>query len=169
MNRFMISPDRNKKTDFFFRRVLSLIIICSSIALVLSCVPKDPVQLRAIRNIVVDMDSLGEPILRGEAVFYNPNHLRMKLREIKMEVLVDGKKSAQVDQKPDLPIPAVGEFTVKVEARLSLKEIGLIDAVVGFFGGKKYDVQYIGYVRVKVHGVTVKIPIKFTDQIKLKM
>jgi LEA14-like dessication related protein len=139
------------------------------IMLISSCVPKEAVQFRAVRNIVVDMDSLGQPILRGEAVFYNPNHLRMKLKEIKMEVLVDGKKSAQVDQKPDLVIPAVSEFTVKVEARLSLKEIGLMDAVVGFFGGKKYDVQYNGYVRVKVHGITIRIPVKFNDQIKLKM
>jgi len=147
-----------------FVRWVAFFFICLS-----SCVPNDPVQFRAVKNIVLDTGTSGEPQLRGEATFYNPNHIRMKLKEINVEVWVNGKKSAQVDQKPDLAIPGDSEFSVAVVATLSLKEIGLLDTVLSLFGGKKYEVEYRGYLRIHVHGVTVRVPIQYKKDVQLKI
>jgi hypothetical protein len=57
---------------------------------------------------------------------------------------------------------------VPIEATLSMKDIGLLDAVIGFFGGKTYQVQFVGYIRVKVHGVAVKVPVKYNEEVKLR-
>jgi len=38
-------------------------------------------------------------VLRGEAVFFNPNNVEMKLKEINIEVFLAGEKSAHADQK----------------------------------------------------------------------
>jgi LEA14-like dessication related protein len=136
--------------------------------LVSSCLPKEQVVFKSVKNLILDGGTNGDPILKGEAVFFNPNKTQTKLKEINVDVLVDGKKTASVDQQMNLVVPGKSEFTVPIEAKLSLQEIGLLDAVIGFFGGKTYKVQFTGYLRVTVHGVTVKVPVKYNEEVKLK-
>lgn len=133
-----------------------------------ACVPKEEVVLRNIKDVVVDAGKDGDARLTALAIFYNPNPVRMKLKEINVEVMVEGKKSAHANQRFNSVIPAEGEFSVPLEVQLSLKDIGLLDTLLGLFGGKKYQIHYLGYVRVKVHGITLKVPIDYKDEIKLK-
>jgi len=133
-----------------------------------SCVPKEQVVLRNIKDVVVDAGMDGNAKLNAVAIFYNPNALRMKLKEIDVVVMVEGKKSAHAKQKFNFQIPAKAEFSVPLEVQLALKEIGLLDTLLSLFGGKKYEIRYVGFVRIKVHGITVKVPIDYKDEIKLK-
>lgn len=133
-----------------------------------SCVPKEEVVFKGVKNITVEMDEKNEPVLKGEALFYNPNKERMRLKEIYVDVLVNGKPSAQVRQNLKLSIPAESDFSVPVLAQLSLKELGLLDTIVNLLGGKKYDIQYAGFVRIAVHGVTVKVPFTYQEQLRLR-
>jgi LEA14-like dessication related protein len=151
------------------RRVSEARVFIFLCVIISSCVPKEPVEFRGVKNILLDTNISGEPLLTGQAIFYNPNHLRMKLKEVNVEVWINGKKSAQVDQKPDLAIQGNSEFSVSVVVKISLKEIGLLNTVLSLFGGKKYEIEYRGYVRIHVHGVTVKIPIRYKDEIRLKI
>ncbi len=152
-------------------KVTNKILVQSAMVFLLlavtSCLPREQVVFKSVNNLVVDGNG-GVPVLRGEAVFFNPNKIQTRLKEIKVEVLVDGKLAAQVDQIMDLAVPRNSEFTVPIEAKLSLKEIGLLDAVIGFFGGKTYQVQFTGYLRVKVHGLVVKVPVKYNEEVKLR-
>src|SRR5262245_48392778 len=59
--------------------------------------PEEKIVLRKIRDVVVDAST--EPVLRANAVFFNPNDMRGKLKRINVEVYVDGKKAAFVNQK----------------------------------------------------------------------
>lgn len=134
-----------------------------------SCVPKDEVVFKGIKNISIESSQQNEPVLKADALFYNPNKVKMKLKEIYVDVLVNGKPSAQVRQKLKLSIPAESDFSVPVAAQLSLKELGLLDTIVNLLGGKKYDIQYTGYVRIAVHGVTIKVPFTYQEQIRLRL
>ena len=147
-----------KKTSFLFIFFL----------LLFSCVPKEQVVLRNIKDVIVDAGIDGNAKLNAVAIFYNPNAIRMKLKEIDVEVMVDGKKSAHARQKFNFEIPAKAEFSVPLEVQLALKEIGLLDTLLSLFGGKKYEIHYVGFVRVKVHGIVIKVPIDYKDEIKLK-
>jgi len=144
-------------------------IVCLLVIVAVSCVPKDEVVFKGVKNISVEQDEKNEPVLRGEALFYNPNKERMKLKEIYADVLVNGKPSAQVRQNLKLTIPAQSDFSVPVLAQLSLKELGLLDTIVNLLGGKKFDVQYTGYVRIAVHGVTIKVPFTYQEQLRLRL
>ena len=130
--------------------------------------PKRGCTVSQCKNIVVYVGQ-GEPRVTGDARFYNPNKMRMKVKEINLEVLVDGKKAATVNDHPDLAVPAQAEFTVPVKAKLSLKELGLLDTLFSLLGGKKYELRYVGYIRVAVHGVTVKVPVNHRDEVKLRL
>lgn len=154
----MDSTELLKKTSFLFIFFL----------LLSSCVPKEQVVLRNIKDVIVDAGIDGNAKLNAVAIFYNPNAIRMKLKEIDVEVMVDGKKSAHARQKFNFEIPAKAEFSVPLEVQLALKEIGLLDTLLSLFGGKKYEIRYVGFVRVKVHGIAIKVPIDYKDEIKLK-
>jgi LEA14-like dessication related protein len=131
-----------------------------------SCKPKEDVVLRNIRDIVVDADT--EPLLRAQAVLYNPNNIRMKLRKINIDVYVDGKKSGRIDQENKLTIPAQAEFTVPLEVKLNLKELGLLDTLFGMIGGKKMKVQYKGSISITYKGIPIKIPIDYTSEVRIR-
>jgi hypothetical protein len=39
--------------------------------------------------------------------------------------------------------------------------------VIGFFGGKSYQIEMTGYLRVKARGVMIKVPVKYSQEVKL--
>lgn len=154
----------------YLKKFVSLSALVSYLLIaIISCVPKEEVVFKGVQNISIEQDEKGEPILKGEAIFYNPNKVKMKLKEIYVDVLVNGKPSAQVRQNLKITIPAESDFSVPVLAQLSLKELGLLDTIVNLLGGKKFDVQYSGYVRIAVHGVTIKVPFTYQEQLRLRL
>ncbi len=132
-----------------------------------ACVPKEDVVLRAIKNENFVTDENGQQILKADAIFYNPNNVRMKLKEINVEVFVNGKKSAYADQKFNSLIKPKSEFTVPLEVKLNLKELGLLDTILSFLGGKKYEIHFKGYLKIKLHGFTFKVPVDQKEQLSI--
>src|SRR6478609_1979889 len=141
----------------------------SLVVLFASCVPREMIVFKDVKNLKLDQTDLENAILGGEAVFYNPNSSRMRLREINVEVFVDGKKSAYVDQKLSALARPKSDFTVPIKVQLSLKELGLMNTIMSLFGGKKYEIHYKGYLKVKVNGFPVRVPIDHTEDFKLKL
>jgi hypothetical protein len=88
------------------------LIFTALFLIMVSCAPKQQVVFKSVKNLLVDGGMGGTPVLKGEAIFFNPNKLQTRLKEIKVEVLVDGKRAAEVDQTMDLLIPGKSEFTV---------------------------------------------------------
>jgi LEA14-like dessication related protein len=150
------------------RLTKKLTITALSIFLMTGCLPKEQVVFKTVKNIELNTSEDGKVLLKGDAIFFNPNKIQTKLKEINVDVLVDGKKTATVDQEMNLLVPGKSDFTVPVEAQLKLEEMNLLDAVMGFLGGKKYQVTFTGHVRVAVHGVTVKVPVKYNEEIKMR-
>ena len=131
-----------------------------------SCVPKEQVVLKSINIKEVLPGKGGNPILMAEAIFYNPNSARMRLKRIDIDVMVDGKNAARVDQHLSALIKAKSEFTVPLEVQLNMKE-GLLDTILSLFGGKTYDLLFVGSMKVSVNGFPVKVPVNYKEQIKL--
>lgn len=132
-----------------------------------SCLPKEEIKLRQVKDVVVDASS--EPKLKAEAIFYNPNKVRMKLKKIKVDIFVNGKKSGEVDQDLKTIIPAQGEFSVPLEVKLALKEMGLLDTIFGMIGGKTFQVEYKGYLKINYQGVPVRVPVNYKDEVKIRI
>ncbi|MBA4144285.1 MAG: hypothetical protein C0523_00870 [Cytophaga sp.] len=146
-----------------------LFFFISVLIIVTSCVPKDTIIFKDVKNLSLDQTDLENAVLKGEALFYNPNSSRLRLREINVEVFVDGKKSAYVDQKLSALARPKSDFTVPIEVNLSLKEFGVMDALKSLFGGKKYEIHYKGYLKAKVNGIPVRVPVDHKEDFKLKL
>lgn len=139
------------------------------LVLLTGCVPEEQVVLRAIDNVELAPGKGADPVLKADARFYNPNNIRMKVKAIELDVFIDGKKSARVDQKLKSVIKSQAEFTLPLEVQLSMKEIGLVDALLGLFGGKKYLINYKGHIKVTVRGFPLRIPVDYSKEVRLRI
>ncbi len=128
--------------------------------------PDQEIVLRQIRDVVVDASS--DPTLKANAIFFNPNRVRGRLRKIAVEIYVNGKKAASVNQKMKTKIPANAEFTVPIEVQLALKELGFMDTLLGVFGGKTFEIEYKGSLRLSYHGLPVRVPVDYKDKVRIR-
>jgi len=130
-----------------------------------SCTPKEPIVLRQIKEVVADATS--QPTLKAEAIFYNPNNTRLQLKKIDVDIYIGGKKVGEVDQEMKTIIPAHDEFTVPIEVKLAMKDFGFLDTLFGMIGGKKLEIQYKGSLKLTYHGLPVRVPVDYKDEIRL--
>lgn len=128
--------------------------------------PDKDIVLTRIKDVVVDANT--DPTLKANAVFFNPNKVRGRLKHINVQIFVNGKKTAHVDQKLHTVIPSQGEFTVPIEVKLAMKELGFMDTMMGLLGGKKFDVKYEGFLKLSYHGVPIKVPVDYKDEVRIK-
>jgi hypothetical protein len=128
--------------------------------------PKEEIVLRQIKDVVVDATS--SPLLKANAVFFNPNDVRGKLRRINVDIFVDGKKAASVNQELKTQIPANAEFSVPIEVNLAIKELGFMDTLLGVIGGKKFEVRYKGSLKLSYHGVPINVPVNYSDEVRIR-
>ncbi len=124
-------------------------------------------MLRNVRDIVIDANT--EPTLKAQAILYNPNNIRIKLREVEIDVYVNGKKSGRIDQELKMMIPAEAEFTVPLEVKLNMKELGLLDTIFGMIGGKKLKVEYKGSISVTYKGLPIRVPVNHQSEVRFKL
>ncbi len=141
-------------------------IVFLSLAVVACRRPSEDIQLKRINDVVIDATS--EPMLRANALFFNPNKMRGKLKKIKVDIYVNGKKAAHVDQDLKTQIPAQAEFTVPLEVRLALKELGFMDTLMGMIGGKKMEVRYEGFLRLNYRGIPIRVPVDYKDEVRIR-
>ena len=143
-----------------------LLVFLMALFVLSSCQkPEEDIVLRQIRDVVVDASS--EPMLKANAIFYNPNDMRGKLKKIDVEIFVNGKKAATVDQEMKTSIPAESEFTVPLEVKLSIKELGLMDTLFGMIGGKTFKIHYKGSLKLSYRGLPINVPVDYKDDVRL--
>jgi len=128
--------------------------------------PDQDIVLRHINDVVLDATS--GPMLKANAIFYNPNDVRGRLRKIDVEIFVNGKKAASVEQSLKMSIPALSEFTVPLEVKLAIKELGVMDTIFGMIGGKTFEVHYKGSLKLSYRGMPINVPVDYKDEVKLR-
>lgn len=150
-----------------FRFSSTLLLFLTTLIVTFSCkAPEQEVVLRKIKDVVVD--GTHDPKLKAQAILYNPNKHHGKLKRIKMDIFVNGKRAGSIDQRMRITIPAKAEFSVPIEVNLAIKEFGFLDTLLGFIGGKKFDVHYKGSIRVTYHGVPIRVPIDYKDEVRVR-
>lgn len=117
-----------------------------------------------IKQVAPGKDGLA--ILTADAILYNPNKGSLRLKEIDLDILLNGKSAARIDQKLNALIKSKSEFTIPLEVQLKITDAGLLDTILSLFGGKKYEIQFVGKVKVKVGGFPVRIPVDHKDEIR---
>lgn len=143
------------------------LIGCLFLVSLFSCRPDETLQLRQIKNVKVELAQ--EPIIRADAIIHNPNRMGGKLRKADIVVKVDGKPAATLQQNFNQRIPAQSDFTLPLEVRISLQDIGLLNTVLSVLGGKKIDIEYTGNIWITYNGVRIKLPVQHREEVRVRM
>ena len=155
---------RTMPYSFLHFTLIGVALMC---LLLTSCEkPNERIVLRDIRDVMVDAST--DPMLRANAVFYNPNDMHGRLRKIDVVIYVNGKKAAHVDQKLKTIIPAKGEFKVPLEVKLNIKELGFMDTLLGVLGGKKFEVRYEGKLKLTYKGFPFSVPVHYQNEVRVR-
>ena len=78
------------------------------------------------------------------------------------------RSAVSVHQELKTSIPANGEFTVPIEVKLAIKELGFMDTLLGMIGGKTFEVRYEGALKLSYHGAPINVPVNYKDEIRIR-
>ncbi|BDD06462.1 hypothetical protein [Aureibacter tunicatorum] len=149
-----------------------LVIFILMLFAVSSCQKPQPPEFKYIENVVVGSGEDNKLKLSADAVLYNPNNKDLKLKEISLLVSVGDTDLGKVDKEYDLDIPSEDEFMVPITIEFLPEKINnqLLNLAFGFLGGKSsVEVHYLGFVKVKAHGITFKVPVDYKSKVNIKL
>lgn len=130
--------------------------------------PEEAPEFKGVRNIKVSRVENTTAHLNAEAFFYNPNDVNMTLRKIDVDVSLEGEKIGEIDQSTRIKIPAESDFKVPLNAKFNMGDAGVLNSLLGMLGGKKMKVRYEGHVKVTMHGIPMRVPVDYEDEITLR-
>lgn len=137
-----------------FLLFLGLVINCYS------CSGIKAPELKSINDLSLEnrSDSL---MIRGNALFYNPNKRKIFLKEADIDVRINDNLAGSIHNQYNLMLAPEMEFNLPLEVKLVRKQIqNLIqNNAWQILLGKNIRINYSGYIRLKASGIEVKIPV----------
>ncbi len=158
------NPGTVSVKGLFMNKITTVVILL----LLAACTrPEEAPQFRGIENIAISKITGTNAVLKAEAIFFNPNDVKMKLRKVDIDISLEGKKIGVINQEFTTRVPALSEFRVPLNASFDMTEIGLLNGIISILGGKKVAVHYKGFVKVSVHGYPATVPIDFEEEVRM--
>ncbi len=145
-----------------------LLLLC---LLASSCQPPVAPDFEGVKNLKIDVKGLSGARINGDAVFFNPNNRKIKIKGVDVEVSVDNQKVKDISQEFDITAMPNSEFIVPVDVTLSLKDLNmsLLSTAMSMLNGAEKRVRYKGKARVNVYGVSFNVPFDYEDDVKINL
>ena len=83
-----------------------------------------------------------------------------------IDIFIKDKNVAHLTPSNKVKIQAEGMFLIPIDARISLKDSGLLGNVLSILGKKQMELKYSGYIRVTKWWISRKIEINDSQKIK---
>ena len=151
--------------------MMKRLIVLSIILLIGMTSCKNNYQLvvfKSIENIQLSKVENGVVNMSAEVILNNPNSVKVKLRSIDIDLFLQDKKVAIIQEKYSLKIEPLSDFSLPVDIGFNISELGLLESILGFFQRKEFEVHYVGKGKVTVRGFPVHIPIDYYHTLKFK-
>jgi LEA14-like dessication related protein len=132
--------------------------------------PASP-QFKYIDNVAVNIESLSSANLHAEAVLYNPNKNSITIKRADIDILVDDKIIAVLEQDFDIKVQPNADFTIPLDVKIRLKDLNLnaIGSALGLLGDSGKEIHYLGKIKVKAYGVPFSVKVDYKDTIQFKI
>ncbi len=136
-----------------------------------SCQPPVAPDFEGVKNLKINVEGLSGARINGDAVFFNPNNKKIKIKGVDVEVSVDNQKVKDISQEFDITAMPNSEFVVPVDVTLSLKDLNmsLLSTAMSMLNGAEKRVRYKGKARVNVYGVSFNVPFDYEDDVKINL
>lgn len=130
--------------------------------------PDEEPEFKYVKNVQVKKIAGTEVLLTADAVFFNPNDMKMKLRGVDVDLYVKEKKVGKINQEVKTRIPANDEFEIPFSATFDIKEVGVLNTLMSLMGGNKLPVRYKGHIKATVHGFPFRVPIDYEEEVRIR-
>lgn len=160
---FIYKRNKAMRQGIFFSLLLSVILS--------SCHKPESPEFKYLENVVVQLESLSSANLHAEAVLHNPNKNTITIKRADIEIIVDEKVIAILDQDFDIKADGQKDFTIPLDVKIKLKDLNLntIGTALGLIGESGQEIHYLGKIKVKAYGVPFSVKVDYKDNINLKI
>lgn len=155
------------KTETMKNHILILVVAW----VVISCKAPEAPSFRRVENVQIDVVGKDEVKIEGDAIFYNPNTARVKIKNVDLDVAVENHKVASMNKEYDIKVEGLKEFTVPLDVRVSMADLNmdLINTALMLISGKKKKVSYNGEVTISVYGFNYTVPVDYEDEVRIQL
>lgn len=143
--------------------LFGILLICLS-----SCSP-EPVEFKRINNIrVISVDG-NQARVKADAFFYNPNKTRGQVRTVDIIVLYKEEEVAHVSEQSFVRVKGKEDFIVPLDINLDVKKVqdNWLGNLISILQDKSVELHFTGSIKVKFSGISRRIPVDYTEKIKL--
>jgi len=132
--------------------------------------PEAP-DFNGIQNFKLDVKGLSSARVNGDAVFFNPNRQKIKIRQVDVSVFVEDQKVKDISREFDIIAMPKSEFIIPIDVTLSLKDLNLnlLSTAMSMLNGAKKKMRYEGHARVTVNGLPFRVPFKHEEEVELNL
>lgn len=149
---------------FLFLNLFLIVFISASAAV------QDPEFIK-IKDWKIEKVALGKLVLTCKAVFYNPNNAKAKLDDMQFNVAIGETKVGkitQVDGKVKIKKQQAFEIPLKLDIDPESNAWNFLNGVWNTLTFKDFTIHIEGFLKVKVIGIPIKIPVKEKEVLNLK-
>jgi hypothetical protein len=136
-----------------------------------SCHKPESPEFKYLDNVVVNLESLSSANLHAEAVLHNPNKNTITIKSADIDIIVDEKVIAVLEQDFDIKALGNADFMIPLDVKIKLKDLNLnsIGSALGLLGDNGQEIHYLGKIKVKAYGVPFSVKVDYKDNINLKI
>ncbi len=127
---------------------------------------REPPEFLRIEKLKVSEFNGKTANLNGDAVFYNPNERGMTLKEVNIDVRTGDRLIGQVNKSLHLKIKPKSEFKVPLDATVNIGDVGVLNGILSFLGGREIEINYSGEIKVSIYGIPRKLYIDHIEELQ---
>ncbi|MGF1635858.1 MAG: LEA type 2 family protein [Cyclobacteriaceae bacterium] len=152
------------------KRSWSIVWLVFSVSLFSCKTPISP-EFKEIKDLKVQLAGFTSANIKGEALFYNPNKTSINIRDIIMDVAVDGNKITTVEQEFNVVAKGMQDFSLPIDIKIPLKDLQVnsITSALSMMSGDMKTLHFKGKIKVKVYGLNFSVPVDHYEEVTLKL
>lgn len=136
-----------------------------------ACKAPEAPDFQGMKNMKVNVQGLSGARINGDAVFFNPNDRRITLKQVDVEISVEGQKVKDIAREFDITAEPNSEVSVPIDVTLTLQDLNmnLLSTAMSMLNGEEKKIRYKGKARVKMYGVTFNVPFDYEDDVTISL
>jgi hypothetical protein len=148
-----------------------LILVLFTIITLSACKFEEPVSFKLIDEVAIESISDGMVNLTAKAIFNNPNKVKGKLKDVNIEVNLDGKTLAIITQAEPLKINSNSEFKIPIHIQFAMEDVqqGLLNNLMNILSGNYIKLHFVGDIKVSTFIFSQKVEVDYYEEVKLKL
>jgi len=144
-----------------------IIILLLSISFFACQKPESPIFKR-IDDKKIDAITTDSVTISGKAVYYNQNKMGLKVVKSDINVYLRDNYIGKVLQNNLVEVKPKMEFSIPFKVKLSLSDLakkGVISDLFMMMNKAEIPIRYKGTTTVKVLGISLNVPIDYSDKL----